>query len=312
MYKLVRANKSVIIILLRKGGKMDTLISVRHLYKLFKMGNEKVYALRDVNLEINRGEMVCLLGPSGSGKSTLLNALAGLEKPTKGEIVIGGLHLEEMSESKLTFFRSLNIGFVFQSYNLIPTLSALENVSMSLMFKGMAKKDYIKAAEEALRLVGLEDRMKHKPNELSGGQQQRVSIARALVGRPKILFADEPTGNLDSKTSFEVMDIISGIAHKENITVIMVTHDEEMTKYADRLFHMRDGSIERIHNRTELAQKGDMEQTEIPAQADQGESPEQGEQVENPEQGEQAKNTGQAKQSKNPEQVKNSEEEKER
>lgn len=226
---------------------MDTLISVKHLYKVFTMGSEKVYALRDVNLDIRKGEMVCLLGPSGSGKSTLLNALAGLEKPTKGEIVVGGVHLEKLSESKLTLFRSLNVGFVFQSYNLIPTLSALENVYLSLMFKGMDKKEYTKAAEEALSLVGLQDRMKHKPNQLSGGQQQRVSIARALVGKPKILFADEPTGNLDTKTSFEVMDIISGIAHRENITVIMVTHDEEMTRYADRLFHMRDGSIERIH-----------------------------------------------------------------
>lgn len=227
----------------------DVFIAVRNLYKVFRMGEEKVYALRDVNLDIARGEMVCLLGPSGSGKSTLLNALAGLERPTKGEIVIGGVHLEKLSESQVTLFRSLNVGFVFQSYNLIPTLNAMENVTLGLMLKGVPKKEYEEAAKRVLNLVGLEDRLHHRPNQLSGGQQQRVSIARALVGNPKILFADEPTGNLDTKTSFEVMDLISRISKEENVTVIMVTHDEEMTGYADRMFHMRDGQIERVHER---------------------------------------------------------------
>lgn len=227
----------------------DAFISVRHLYKVFRMGEEKVYALRDVNLDIARGEMVCLLGPSGSGKSTLLNALAGLERPTKGEIVIGGVHMEQLSESQITLFRSLNVGFVFQSYNLIPTLNAMENVTLGLMLKGVPKKEYEEAAKRVLNLVGLGERLYHRPNQLSGGQQQRVSIARALVGNPKILFADEPTGNLDTKTSFEVMDLISQVAKEEKVTVIMVTHDEEMTGYADRMFHMRDGQIERVHER---------------------------------------------------------------
>ncbi|MBY0583853.1 ABC transporter ATP-binding protein [Murdochiella sp. Marseille-P8839] len=213
------------------------------------MGEEKVYALRDVNLDIARGEMVCLLGPSGSGKSTLLNALAGLERPNKGEIVIGGVHMEQLSESQITLFRSLNVGFVFQSYNLIPTLNAMENVTLGLMLKGVPKKEYEEAAKRVLKLVGLGERLYHRPNQLSGGQQQRVSIARALVGNPKILFADEPTGNLDTKTSFEVMDLISQVAKEEKVTVIMVTHDEEMTGYADRMFHMRDGQIERVHER---------------------------------------------------------------
>ncbi|WP_066923668.1 ABC transporter ATP-binding protein [Murdochiella massiliensis] len=213
------------------------------------MGEEKVYALRDVNLDIARGEMVCLLGPSGSGKSTLLNALAGLERPTKGEIVIGGVHMEQLSESQITLFRSLNVGFVFQSYNLIPTLNAMENVTLGLMLKGVPKKEYEEAAKRVLNLVGLGERLYHRPNQLSGGQQQRVSIARALVGNPKILFADEPTGNLDTKTSFEVMDLISQVAKEEKVTVIMVTHDEEMTGYADRMFHMRDGQNERVHER---------------------------------------------------------------
>lgn len=227
----------------------DVFIAVRNLYKVFRMGEEKVYALRDVNLDIARGEMVCLLGPSGSGKSTLLNALAGLERPTKGEIVIGGVHLEKLSESQVTLFRSLNVGFVFQSYNLIPTLNAMENVTLGLMLKGVPKKEYEEAAKRVLNLVGLGERLYHRPNQLSGGQQQRVSIARALVGNPKILFADEPTGNLDTKTSFEVMDLISHVSKEENVTVIMVTHDEEMTGYADRMFHMRDGQIERVHER---------------------------------------------------------------
>lgn len=227
----------------------DAFISVRHLYKVFRMGEEKVYALRDVNLDIARGEMVCLLGPSGSGKSTLLNALAGLERPNKGEIVIGGVHMEQLSESQITLFRSLNVGFVFQSYNLIPTLNAMENVTLGLMLKGVPKKEYEEAAKRVLHLVGLGERLYHRPNQLSGGQQQRVSIARALVGNPKILFADEPTGNLDTKTSFEVMDLISQVAKEEKVTVIMVTHDEEMTGYADRMFHMRDGQIERVHER---------------------------------------------------------------
>ncbi len=224
------------------------LIQVNHLYKVFTMGSEKVYALRDVNLSIMRGEMVCLLGPSGSGKSTLLNALAGLERPTKGEIVIGGVHIEKLSEAQITRFRSLNVGFVFQSYNLIPTLDAMENVTLGLMLKGVPKKQYQEEAQQVLELVGLGERLHHRPNQLSGGQQQRVSIARAIVEKPKILFADEPTGNLDSKTSYEVMDLLTDIAEKENLTVIMVTHDEEMTHYADRMFHMRDGQIERIQH----------------------------------------------------------------
>ena len=227
----------------------DALIQVNHLSNVYRMGSEKVYALRELDLEIERGEMVCLLGPSASGKSTLLNCLAGLERPSKGEIVIGGIHLEKLNEAQVTKFRSLNVGFVFQSYNLSPTLNAMENVTLGLMLKGMPKKQYEAEAKRVLELVGLGDRLRHRPNQMSGGQQQRVSIARALVGNPKILFADEPTGNLDTKTSFEVMDLISNVAKKENITVIMVTHDEEMTTYADRMMHLRDGQIERIHTK---------------------------------------------------------------
>lgn len=230
-------------------GTVDALksyISTRDLFKIYVMGDEKIRALDGVSMDIAKGERVCVLGTSGSGKSTLLNMLAGLEPPTKGEIVFSGIHLEKLSEAKLTAFRSLNIGFVFQSYNLIPTLNALENVALGLTFKGIPKKIRNKMARDMLTQVGLGDRLKHRPNQLSGGQQQRVSIARAFVGNPKIIFADEPTGNLDSKTSLEVMRVMVELAEKHNQTLIIVTHDDEITPYSDRTFHMRDGKLDRI------------------------------------------------------------------
>lgn len=229
---------------------MSELIKVNNLHKIYTMGSEKVHALNGINLTVNEGEMICLLGPSGSGKSTLLNALAGLEKPDKGEIIVRNIHLEKLNEAQITLFRSLNVGFVFQTYNLIPTLNSIENVSLGLMFKGVEKKKREKMAKDILIKVGLKERLYHKPNQLSGGQQQRVAIARAFVGNPKIVFADEPTGNLDTHTSYEIMDLIKQISKENNQTVIIVTHDEEMTEYADRLFHMRDGEIEKIHNVT--------------------------------------------------------------
>ncbi len=222
-------------------------IEINNLHKYYRMGDTVIKALDGVDLSIEKGEVICLLGTSGSGKSTLLNAVAGLEKPTKGEINIGGVKIETLSEQAVTRFRSLNIGFVFQSYNLIPTLTAAENVSLGLTFKGVPKKKREQMAREMLKNVGLEERMNHKPNELSGGQQQRVSIARAFVGDPKIIFADEPTGNLDTKTSFEVMDLITGMASDKNQTLIIVTHDDEITQYATKTLHMRDGRIEKIH-----------------------------------------------------------------
>lgn len=210
------------------------------------MGDEKIVALKDINLTIYKEEFICLLGTSGSGKSTLLNLMAGLEKPTKGEIVIGKYHIEEMNEKQLAKFRQLYIGFVFQSYNLIPTLSALENVSLSLTFRGIPRKKREKAAKEMLKAVGLGNRLNHKPSELSGGQQQRVSIARAFVGNPKIVFADEPTGNLDTRTTIEVMDLITDMARENKQTLVIVTHDHEIAPYGDRIIHLRDGNIEKI------------------------------------------------------------------
>ena len=222
------------------------LIEIRDLKKIYKMGTEKVVALGGINLDIYEGEILCLLGTSGSGKSTLLNMVAGLDKPTSGTISIGGIHIEKLSESQVTKFRRLNVGFIFQSYNLIKNLSAMDNVSLGLIFKGVPKKKRDELAKDILEKVGLGERLHHKPNEMSGGQQQRVSIARAFVDAPKIIFADEPTGNLDTNTSFEVMNLMCEMARKNNQTLIIVTHDVESSIYADRIVDMRDGMITSI------------------------------------------------------------------
>ncbi|WP_276862624.1 ABC transporter ATP-binding protein [Anaerococcus tetradius] len=226
-----------------------SLIEIRGLKKYYKLGGNVIKALDGIDLDIEKGEFVALLGTSGSGKSTLLNMLAGLERPTKGTIKYGNISLTDLNEEQITKFRNLNIGFVFQSYNLLPYLSAWENVSLPLTFKGLNKEDRKKEAYKILKEVGLADRMDNRPNELSGGQQQRVSIARAFVGKPKIIFADEPTGNLDTKTSFEVMKLIKNITRENKQTFIMVTHDDEMTEFADKVLFMRDGHLDKIHEK---------------------------------------------------------------
>ena len=232
------------------NGYLEDIIKLNNVRKVYRMGNEKIIALDNINLSIYKEEVLCLLGTSGSGKSTLLNIVAGLEKPTKGEIIIYNQHIEKMSEKELAKFRQLYIGFVFQSYNLIPTLSAIENVSLPLTFGGIPMKERDKRAKKMLESVGLGNRLHHKPSEMSGGQQQRVSIARAFVGNPKIVFADEPTGNLDSKTTMEVMDLITGMAKEHNQTLIIVTHDTEISTYANRIVYIRDGSIAKIQENT--------------------------------------------------------------
>lgn len=235
------------------GLFLEDLIVLKNLRKIYRMGDEKIIALDNIDLTIGREETICLLGTSGSGKSTLLNMMAGLEKPTRGEIIINKRHLEKMNEKELAKFRQLNIGFVFQSYNLISTLSAMENVSLGLTFKGVPRAKRNKMAKDMLTNVGLGNRLHHKPSEMSGGQQQRVSIARAFVSNPKIVFADEPTGNLDTKTTFEVMDLITGMASEANQTLIIVTHDTEISGYADKIVYMRDGSITDIELNEKLA-----------------------------------------------------------
>ena len=212
------------------------------------MGDERIVALNDVTLDFEREKIYCLLGVSGSGKSTLLNLVAGLERPTKGEIIFNGQHIETMSEKKLALFRQKYIGFVFQSYNLLPTLTATENVNLPLILRNVPRKKRIMKAKEMLKAVGLENRSKHKPAQMSGGQQQRVSIARAFVNDPAIVFADEPTGNLDTRTAFEMISLITGLAQQHKQTLVIVTHNLELAKYTDQVIHLRDGKIEKIEN----------------------------------------------------------------
>ena len=232
---------------------MDDLIVLKDLRKVYRMGDEKIIALDNISLSIKEKEFICLLGTSGSGKSTLLNMMAGLEKPTKGEIIINNQKIHKLNEKNVTKFRQKYIGFVFQSYNLIPTLSAMENVSLGLTFQGVPKSRRDKMAKDILKSVGLQSRLNHKPSELSGGQQQRVSIARAFVNKPKIVFADEPTGNLDTKTTMEIMDLITAMAYEYKQTLIIVTHDDEISDYVNRIIYLRDGRIEKIvENKTRL------------------------------------------------------------
>ncbi len=218
-------------------------IKTNDLTKYFIVGSEKITALENVNIEIERGQICCILGTSGSGKSTLLNMLAGLEKPTSGSVEIGKYRIDKFSEEQLAKFRQRFTGFVFQSYNLISSLTALENVAMPLMFKGVGKEEREKQAMEMLKLVGLENRAAHKPSEMSGGQQQRVGIARAFVGNPAVIFADEPTGNLDSQTTREVMELVTGTIRKNKQTMVLVTHDSSVAEYADVIFRISDGKV---------------------------------------------------------------------
>ena len=225
------------------------IIEVRNLYKIYKVGTNRVYALNGVDFTMYKGEFCAIVGPSGSGKSTLLNMLAGLEPPTKGEIIVAGEHIEKMSENRLVGFRRENVGFIFQSYNLLQTLNAVENVALPLSFRGVPRRVRAEKAKKYLELVGLEKQMKHMANAMSGGQQQRVGIARALVVDPRIIFADEPTGNLDSKTTMEILKLMRRIVREQNQTLVMVTHDNRIAAFADRQFHIVDGKIFKIEER---------------------------------------------------------------
>lgn len=219
---------------------MIELIDVR---KVYKAGRFEVVALDGVNLKVEEGEFIAIMGPSGSGKSTMLNLIGCLDKPTSGKVIINGVDTSKLSDKELTDLRRDTIGFIFQHYYLIPTLTALENVELQMVFKGIPKSEREKRAKELLSLVGLAKEMDRKPKELSGGQQQRVAIARALANNPSILLCDEPTGNLDTKNGKIIMDIIKNLNKKKNVTVVLVTHDPATAEYADKIIQMRDGRI---------------------------------------------------------------------
>ena len=220
------------------------IISLAHIARVYNVGAETIYALRDITLKIFKNEYVALMGPSGSGKSTLMNVLGCLDTPSSGEYILNGNSVAQMSDNELAEVRNKEIGFVFQTFNLLPRQTALENVTLPLVYAGMSKAERKERAEHALTQVGLQDRMTHRPNELSGGQRQRVAIARALVNDPAIILADEPTGNLDSKTSIEIMGLFEEI-HKSGNTIIVVTHEEDIAHYAHRIVRLRDGLVEK-------------------------------------------------------------------
>ncbi len=224
----------------------ESTIEITDLRKVYRVGDEKIVALNSVSLTIRPGEVCAILGTSGSGKSTLLNLMAGLEKPTRGSVVISNYPIHKMSEIQLARFRQLKMGFIFQSYHLLSAYTALENVTLPLVFRGIPRREREKKARQMLEAVGLKKHMNHNPAQLSGGQQQRVGIARAFVSQPPVIFADEPTGNLDSRTTEEIIHLMLDMAHHYNQTLVLVTHDHQVASYADRIIHILDGNIERI------------------------------------------------------------------
>jgi len=222
---------------------MQSLITINDIGRKYVIGAEVIHAIKSVSLTINKGEFVALMGPSGSGKSTLMNILGCLDTPTKGEYILNGINVSLMTDSELAEVRNNEIGFVFQTFNLLPRSSAKDNVALPLIYAGVSKRDRDQRSETALNNVGLGNRLHHKPNELSGGQRQRVAVARALINNPSIILADEPTGNLDTKTSIEIMGLLEEIHAKGN-TIILVTHEEDIAQHAHRIVRMRDGLIE--------------------------------------------------------------------
>jgi putative ABC transport system ATP-binding protein len=223
----------------------ETAAAIRavDLTRTFAVGETTVEALRSINLEVDQGQFVALVGPSGSGKSTLLNLVGGLDRPTGGQLWINGVELSASKEKALTDHRRRRVGFVFQSFNLLPRLTAIENVALPLMFVGVSERERMERARQLLAQVGLSDRLDHRPTQLSGGEQQRVAIARALVNRPAIILADEPTGNIDTATGSEIMDLLRRLNREQGVTLLLVTHDPEAAGFADRVIQLRDGQI---------------------------------------------------------------------
>ena len=230
---------------------MEPLITINDIGRKYVIGSEVIHALKSVSLTINKGEFVALMGPTGSGKSTLMNILGCLDTPSKGEYILNGINVSHMTENDLAEVRNSEIGFVFQTFNLLPRNSALENVALPLVYAGIGRDERLDRAKKSLENVGLGNRVTHKPNELSGGQRQRVAVARALINNPSIILADEPTGNLDTKTSIEIMGLIEDIHDKGN-TIILVTHEEDIAQHAHRIVRMRDGLVEKDYLNTDI------------------------------------------------------------
>ncbi len=233
----------------------NSVIQTQNISKIYRMGSETVEALKSVSININKGEYVAFMGPSGSGKSTLMNIIGCLDTPTAGTYELSGQNVSDMSENELAEIRNKEIGFVFQTFNLLPRQSSLENVALPLIYAGFNKAERQERALEVLNSVALGDRAYHKPNELSGGQRQRVAIARALVNNPSIILADEPTGNLDTKTSYEIMELFQRL-HDDGNTIVMVTHEDDIAQYAHRIVRMRDGLIETDEVNTDITRVG--------------------------------------------------------
>lgn len=235
--------------------KRPIVIKLRNVWKIYEMGDVKVNALRGLDLEVRDGEFVSIMGPSGSGKSTAVNMIGCLDIPTKGAIYLDGKNIAHLGESELAQIRGRRIGFIFQQFNLIPTLSALENVTLPMMFQNKPTRERVERAKKLLTMLGLGDRMGHKPTELSGGQQQRVAIARSLANDPEVILADEPTGNLDSKTGKIIIDFLGELNRKEDKTIIMVTHDKYVAEHADRIEYLKDGVVVKSKKRIKKMQK---------------------------------------------------------
>lgn len=230
----------------------EVLIQIRNLNKTFRLGKMRIHALKDIELDIFKGEYISIMGPSGSGKSTLFNMIGALDTPSSGEISVAGLDLTKLSSRQLAYFRGNHIGYVFQSYNLLPAYNAVANVAMPLLFSGLSYPESVERAKEVLTRVGLGHRLTHRPDELSGGQQQRVAIARALANKPAIVLADEPTGNLDLHTGEEIIDLLSRLSKEDGATVITATHDHKMLAASDRILWIKDGAVDKLQRRSDL------------------------------------------------------------
>lgn len=238
----------------------EHIIEIREVWKTYRMGDEEVHALRGVTLDVIRGEYLSIMGPSGSGKTTLFNMIGALDRPSKGHVLVNGHDMGALSQEQIAYLRCHSVGYIFQSFNLIPVMTALENVSLPMVFAGMNKKEYEEKAAAKLELVGLQDRLDHKPYELSGGQQQRVAIARAMANDPALILADEPTGNLDLKTGQDIIEICMRLREEHGVTIVSNTHDHKMLGASDRVVDLRDGQVERIRRSDEIdIQEGHIE-----------------------------------------------------